>query len=191
MTAAATMPERRTIARNLRAIRSPSNIAQVLRARLALRRCDRVPWSVRLRGRVRIGNDGRIELGERVQIEGRTVPVELVAWGGVLTVGDGTYINYGVSISAHERVAIGANCLIGNYALIMDSDYHDAHDRTRPSASAPIVIEDNVWIGARAIVLKGVRIGEGAIVAAGAVVTRDVPPRTVIASPPAQVVREL
>jgi maltose O-acetyltransferase len=175
-----------------KALRSPEVVAQVLRARWQLRRCDRVPGTIRLRGRVFVENHGRIELGERVRIEARTVPVELACWrGATISVGDGTFLNYGVSLSAHRGVTIGKNCLVGNYVVIMDSDYHDLSDRSRPGEAAPIVIEDDVWLGTRATVLKGVRIGRGAVVGAGAVVTEDVPPRSLAFGVPARVVREL
>lgn len=181
----------RAIARLRRGLRSPSLVVAVLRAQLALRRCDHVPWTVRLLGRARVDNYGRIELGERVRLDGRTVPIELVSMGGPLTVGDGTYINYGASISSHLGVSIGRNCLIGNYALVMDSDYHDPVDRSRPGPAAPITIEDDVWVGTRAMVLKGVRVGRGAVIAAGAIVTKDVPARTMVAGVPAKHLRSL
>lgn len=57
--------------------------------------------------------------------------------------------------------------------------------------SAPIIIEDNVWIGERAIILKGVTIGMGAIVATGAIVTKDVPPYSVVAGNPAKIVKDI
>ena len=175
----------------VRALHSPSNVAQVLRAQLALRACNRAPWTVRLRGSVAVENHGSIELGERVRLDGRTVRIELVANGGRISIGDGSFVNYGASISSHASVTIGSNVLIGNYALIMDSDYHDVHDHSLPGVSAPIVIEDDAWIGTRAMILKGVRIGRGAVVAAGAIVTSDVAPRTLVAGPTARVVREL
>jgi maltose O-acetyltransferase len=174
-------------------LRSPGLVMQVLRARVQLRRCDVIPWSVRLRGRVRVEKyGGRIEIGEKVRIEARTIPVEMVSYrGAVLRVGDGTFINYAASLSAHQEVTIGANCMIGNYVVIMDSDYHDPMDYARPGEAAPIIIEDNVWLGVRATVLKGVRIGEGSVVGAGAVVTSDIPPRSVAFGVPARVVRNL
>jgi len=183
--------ERTNAQRALHALRSPATLLAVLRAQWALRRCDVVPWGVRLHGQALVVNRGRIELGERVRIDGGTVRVELVSMGGRLTIGDASFINYGASISAHEGVAIGRECLVGNYAMIMDNDYHDPLDHNRIGASRPVVIEDHAWIGARAIVLKGVRVGEGAVVAAGAVVTKDVPPRTMVAGVPAVVVRTL
>jgi acetyltransferase-like isoleucine patch superfamily enzyme len=68
----------------------------------------------------------------------------------------------------------------------MDTDLHGHSGQ--PVVTKPIVIEDDVWIGCRALILKGVRIGEGATVAAGAIVTKDVPPRSVVASPRAEVI---
>jgi acetyltransferase-like isoleucine patch superfamily enzyme len=73
----------------------------------------------------------------------------------------------------------------------MDSDYHDLNDHSLPGKSSPVKIGDNVWLGARATVLKGVTIGDGAVVAAGALVTRDVPSRTVVAGVPARVIKHL
>jgi acetyltransferase-like isoleucine patch superfamily enzyme len=174
-------------------LRSPGVVLQVLRARWQLRRCDVLPATVRVRGRVRVEKyGGRIELGERVRFEGRTIPVELVAYrGATLRIGEGTYVNYAATISAHRDVTIGANCLIGNYVAIMDSDYHDVYERNRGGLAAPVVIEDDVWLGIRATVLKGVRIGRGSIIGAGAVVTEDIPPGSVAFGVPARVVRQL
>ena len=179
------------VQRIMRALRSPKTMLAVLRAQLTLRKCDSVPWDVRVKGRVTVENHVGITIGHRVRIDGGTVPVEIVSWDGPISIGDGTFVNYGTSISSHAGVTIGRNCLIGNYALIMDGDYHDLHDRKKEGSASPIVIEDDVWIGARAIVLKGVHIGRGAVVAAGALVTGDVPARTVVGSAPAQVIREL
>ena len=186
-----TVTQRSNTQRALRALRSPSTMLAVLRAQIALRSCHRAPWSTRLRGRVFVENGHRIELGSRVRLDGRTVPIELVSVTGPLTIGDGSFLNYGCSISAHASVTIGRNCLIGNYVLIMDNDYHDPLDHARLSVSKPIVIEDDAGIGARAIILKGVRVGRGAVVAAGAVVTKDVPARTMVAGVPATPVRTL
>jgi acetyltransferase-like isoleucine patch superfamily enzyme len=168
----------------------PSLVLAVLNAQWRLRRCT-VPRSVRLSGRARVSGAGRMVFGERVRLLGTTVPVEFAAWrGGCISVGDGTFINYGVSISAHESVSIGRECQIGQYAIINDNDYHDIEDKRRVPASRPVVIEDRVWLGARVIVLKGVRIGHDAVVGAGSVVTRDIPPRSIAAGMPATVLRQ-
>ena len=175
--------------------RDPDALRDVLNARLRLRGVTRLPLSVRLNGRVRIDNPhrrGAIELGERVNIIGRIVPVEIaVRPGARVAIGAGTFINYGVSISACESVEIGAECQIGQYAIVQDNDYHDLIDKRSEPPSRPVVIEDRVWLGARAIVLRGVHIGHDAVVGAGSVVTRDVPPWTVVAGMPARVVRQL
>jgi acetyltransferase-like isoleucine patch superfamily enzyme len=175
-----------------RALTSPGQVRQVLSAQFQLRGCDAVPFGVRLRGRVFVENHGEIRLGEKVRIDGRTVPVEMVAHQGArLTVGARTYLNYGVSLSAHQEVTIGENCLIGNYVNVLDSDYHDLRDRSKPGESAPVIIEDDVWLATRTLVLKGVRIGKGAVVGAGSVVTSDIPAGTLAFGVPARVIREL
>ena len=81
-------------------------------------------------------------------------------------------------------------------ASIVDFDFPPLTPKARAEAvnagaHAPIVIEDDVFVGMEALILKGVTVGEGAVVGAGSVVTQDVPPRAVVAGNPAQVVREL
>lgn len=103
----------------------------------------------------------------------------------------------GVIICASERISIGDRVLLGADCAIYDTDFHplDAQARLVNDLSKvgvkPVVVGSDVWIGARAIVLKGVTIGDGAIIAAGAVVTRDVPPGAIVAGVPAKVVRQL
>jgi maltose O-acetyltransferase len=133
-------------------------------------------------------------VGQRVQLVSTPVRLELVAMkGGTLEIGERTLVNYGGSICATESVRIGANCLIGTHAIIMDNDFHRIEPERRYEwpASRPIVIEDNVWLGARVIVLPGVTIGAGSCIAAGSVVNADIPPRSVAAGVPARVIRSL
>lgn len=164
---------------------------QVARARWYLRG-TRAASSVRLRGRAKVANQGTIVIGDRVRLDGTTLPVEFAAFnGGVLEIGAGTYINYGSNVSAQEHVSIGRDCMIGQYAIIMDADYHDPLDHRAPGKVAPVVIEDDVWLGARVTVLCGSTIGHGAVIGAHAVVTGDVPPRSFAAGVPARVVRYL
>ncbi len=106
-----------------------------------------------------------------------------------LSIGKGTYLNRNVVVVCDERVSIGRDCMISWDVVIMDSDQHDWPGI--PMKRAPVTIGDRVWIGCRAIILKGVTIGDGVVVGAGAVVTRDVPPWTVVAGQPAKVVRHL
>lgn len=159
-------------------------------ARLTFRRCDAVGSRPRLYGRCYVRNQGHISIGERLVMLGDTVRCELVSQpGGRIDIGDRVFINYGCSISAHSQVRIGHGCQIGQYVLIMDNDYHTPGDLQTMPEPAPIEIGDEVWIGARAIVLKGVRIGSGAVIAAGSVVTRDVAAHSVVAGVPARPVR--
>ena len=81
---------------------------------------------------------------------------------------------------------------MANGVYITDSDWHGLYDRTRRSdAVSPVHIGDNVWLGDHATILKGVTIGENSVVAAAAVVTRDVPANVVVAGNPAKVVKNL
>jgi maltose O-acetyltransferase len=133
-------------------------------------------------------------IGSRVQLVSTAAKLELVAMpGGVLEIGERTLVNYGGSIAAAESVRIGARCLIGTHAIIMDNDFHriEPERRLEWPESRPIVIEDNVWIGARVIVLGGVTIGEGSCIGAGSLVIEDVPPRSLAVGVPARVIRTL
>ena len=109
----------------------------------------------------------------------------------VIEIGDGTYINNNcVIISEGAGIEIGSNCLIGAEVNIFDSDFHGLVDRKQALKKA-IKIGDNVFIGARAIILKGVHIGSNSTIAAGSIVTKDVPPDAVAAGNPASVVKVL
>jgi acetyltransferase-like isoleucine patch superfamily enzyme len=144
-----------------------------------------------------------VVLGNRVSVYSRMAsnalglphPTILAAMepGSRVEIGDGSSVS-GASIVARRSIQIGKEVMIGAGACIWDSDFHpltpEARRRhpTREAKCAPIVIEDEVFIGAKALILKGVTIGRGAIVGAGAVVTRSVNPREIVAGNPARVV---
>ncbi len=108
----------------------------------------------------------------------------------VMTLGSG-FINAHTRIRCHQCISIGNNVAISHDVTIMDGDGHSLFVKeTEKRQAAHIVIEDNVWIGSRAMILKGVHIGEGAVIAAGAVVTRDVPAHSLAAGVPARVISE-
>ncbi len=127
---------------------------------------------------------------------------------GVLRIGDYSALS-GVRIECAERVEIGRYCQISYHVEIHDNNSHpveadarreqivgvhrdkDRFENIYLSDTAPVLIGDNVWIGHDVIILKGVHIGDNAIVAAGSVVTRDVPANVIAAGNPARVVREL
>lgn len=104
-----------------------------------------------------------------------------------LTIGSNSYVTDGSRIAAQNSITIGKNCAISFGVTIIDDD---GHGFGLPPYSAPIVIEDNVWIGCNVTILKGVTIGEGSVVAAGAVVNESCPPHSLLAGVPARVVRE-
>jgi acetyltransferase-like isoleucine patch superfamily enzyme len=112
-----------------------------------------------------------------------------------LTIGDDCGFT-GTTLVAADRVVIGDRVLVGGNASIVDFDFHPLTPEARAEninagSAAPIVIEDDVFVGVDALILKGVTVGEGAVVGAGSVVTQDVSPRTVVAGNPATVVRTL
>lgn len=127
---------------------------------------------------------------------------------GKCTVGDYTLLN-GALVMAEELIEIGNYCIISWNVGIADSDFHPIDPAARlqdavaispyggnrpprpPIATAPVRIKDNVWIGMGAVILKGVTIGENSVVAAGAIVTKDVPPNVVVAGNPAKIVKTL
>lgn len=134
---------------------------------------------------------GKLVLHDQVRIWSNIVRARIfVRKGGYLEIGSNSRIN-GCHISASEKIIIGKNVRISQYVLIMDNDFHQVNDHFAEGRKNPIIIEDDVWIAAKATILKGVRIGKGAVVAAGAVVTRDVAPYTLVAGVPAKVIKTL
>ena len=86
---------------------------------------------------------------------------------------------------------IGSHCHLGHYMFVMDNDQHDVVRHRELPPSRPVIIEDNVWIGSKVVILPGVRIGSRAVIGAGSIVTKDIPPRCVAAGNPARVLRHL
>jgi acetyltransferase-like isoleucine patch superfamily enzyme len=113
----------------------------------------------------------------------------LISGWGRIRIGDRVFVNSGVVLFSAKAITIGNDVAIANEAYLMDTDSHGVEGR--PVKEAPIVIGDGTWIGARAIILPGVTIGRRCLVAAGAVVSRDVPDDTLVAGNPAREVRAL
>ena len=101
---------------------------------------------------------------------------------------NGGFINENVTITCAKKVVIGRNSHIAREAVIRDYDGHYIEDVSYRTAK-PVIIGDNVWIGYRAMILKGVTIGNNSIVAANSVVTKDVPPNCIVAGNPAKIIR--
>jgi acetyltransferase-like isoleucine patch superfamily enzyme len=110
-----------------------------------------------------------------------------------LYLGEGTEVGDRTIINVSDSVHIGKCCSISWDCDINDSDFHQVilPDDQRPPKTAPIVIEDHVWIGSRCLILKGVTIGHHSVIAAGSVVRRDMPPYSLVMGNPARCVSEV
>lgn len=109
--------------------------------------------------------------------------------GKNITVGKNVFINACCCFQDQGGVAIGDGVLIGHGVVLATINHGFQPSERGDNYPAPIVIGNNVWIGSRAVVLPGVTIGDGAIVAAGAVVSRDVPPNVIVGGVPAKVIK--
>jgi len=148
-------------------------------------------------------NPSSIKIGDGVFIDATLEVYEY----GKLFIDDYTFIGNSRIFCANQ-VFIGKGCWIADHVFIMDSNLHPISakkrfedavnfskgifpDVYRGIPNAPVIIENSVWIGVNSIILKGVTIGEGAIVGAGSVVTKDVPAWTIVGGNPAKIIREI
>lgn len=151
------------------------------------------------------GSQENIVIGKHCVMGGSCIAL----YGGKISIGNNVYIGPGTSLQAKESITVGDNVIIANNVILLDNNNHPTspemrlkmsacedfiHDELwswKYAESAPVVIEENVWVGRDARILKGVTVGKGSIVALGAVVTKDVPAYCVVAGNPARVVKEL
>jgi len=171
-----------------------SDAAAVIRARYYLRSAQSLGPRVRLWGVPFINNQGTLLIGDRVRLASGVSTLELsVGPHATLEIGDRVLINHGCSIGATKLVRIGQRCNIGSQVILIDNAFHeiDPARRDEQPEPAPVILEENVWLAARVIVLPGVTIGKNSVVGAGSVVTRDIPPDVLAAGIPAKVIRGL
>src|SRR5690554_5353901 len=155
---------------------------------------------------IHLKNNSMLYIGNNVMLNSSNYKYHLNMFSGIkiladgenseIHIGDNTRI-HGSCIHAKSKIYIGKNCLIAANCQIIDSNGHETlmerpQDRIF-SMDKPreIIIEDNVWIGANCIILKGVKIGSGSIIAAGSVVVNDIPCNAISRGNPAVVIREL
>jgi acetyltransferase-like isoleucine patch superfamily enzyme len=170
--------------------RACTGAIRISMAKITLSGCHKVGKLVTVRGFPIIDANGKIIIGDYVKIWSHIGKTHLSAVdNAVLQIGDNTFINTGVIISARREVRIGKNCQIANQVIIMDNDFHGVEHRETPETPASVIIEDEVWLATRCIILKGVTIGRGAVVAAGAVVTKNVPAYSLVGGVPAKVIK--
>ena len=171
----------------------PSWLRSTMAAKVWLRDCDKVGPKTRTFWRPNIENRGRIEIGARVRLNSNWAPVELVTGPrGHIEIGDGVFVNYGSMISAQQSVRIGAGVMIGNYCIVADTEIPGIGappDGPGMPASA-VEIGEGAWLAARVTVLPGTRIGAGAVISAGSVVSGDIPAGAVAGGIPARVIRQ-
>lgn len=145
-----------------------------------------------------------VEIGSNCHIRGQLL---VYPYAGKIKIGNYCYIGEGSRLWSESSITIGDRVLIAHNVDIHDSNDHPVDYKQRHKhycdilkvghlaeydlCSQPVTIEDDVWIGFGAAIMKGVTIGKGAIVAAHAVVTKDVPPYSVVAGNPAQVIKKL
>lgn len=145
----------------------------------------------RISGKLTLKNSGEFIVGRNVSFHAKPFPSSVtVNKLAKLWVGDNVFFNYGLDIGCTKSIRIGSNTIIGPMVNMIDTNFHpvDSDDR---SQSKDIVISDNVWIGRGAVILPGVTIGQNSVIAAGSVVTRDIPANVLAGGTPAKVIREI
>lgn len=122
------------------------------------------------------GAGSKISFGRKAVVrDGMTLRVE----GGELSIGDKCFFNTNMSITCVDKITIGDNCQFANNIVIVDHDHDYKKGVGCGFVSAPITLGNNVWVGANAVILRGVTIGDNAVISAGSVVRKDVPANTV------------
>jgi acetyltransferase-like isoleucine patch superfamily enzyme len=159
--------------------------------------CEQVGEGLLLyEGMPKILGNLRVSLGARIKLNGEQV--WMAAGDGsakTLEIGDDSGIGFGTELIAGSSIKIGRHVMIANRVTLTGYDGHplDPYARARhappgPEGIGPIVIKDYAWIGSRSIIMKGVTVGRGAVVAMGSLVKMDVPDLTVVSGNPAKVV---
>lgn len=130
-------------------------------------------------------------LGYEVPQSLRVFPPFYADFGKNITVGEGVFINACCHFQDHGGVTIGNGCQIGHNVVFATLNHGLAPEKRKSTYPAPIVLGKNVWIGSNATILQGVTIGDNSVVAAGAVVTKDVAANTVVGGVPAKFIKKI
>ena len=141
--------------------------------------------------RLRATDCGKAQIGARVVIDRYA---DITVKYGNLRIGDDTYLGQFSVVCARDSIEIGRDCLIAEHVTIRDQDHiFGGRKPTRASSfvTAPIRIGDNVWLGAKVTVLKGITIGDNSVIGANSVVTRNIPANSVAVGSPARVIRKI
>lgn len=172
-----------------------NNVYYVIKSRLLYKNVRMIRFPIFVRGKKYIDFGSNLTTGRycRIEVNGIHSEKKLI-FGKNVNIGDF------VSIRCANHISIGNNVLMGSRVLIIDNS-HGKYTGSEPDnpetppnerilSTAPVVIEDNVWIGEGAVIQQGVTIGKGSIVAANSVVTKDVPTKTIVGGIPAKRIKE-
>ena len=170
------------------------NIFYVLKTKIGFPRARLIRFPITVRGKKYIDFGCNLTTGRYCRIE-----VNGVHKKKKLIFGDNVNIGDNVSIRCANSIIIGNNVLMGSRVLVIDNahgaysgvkqDSPDISPNERKLSSAPIVIEDNVWIGENSVIQMGINVGYGSIIAANSVVTKNVPARSIVAGMPAKIIK--
>ena len=178
--------------------RALDRLTQAWAARFLLPQFDRVGAEPRFQGQKWIHVQGpNVRAGDNLHVFATAhLPVSMCVnpydgGMGFIDIGNWCVISSGVRIRSAVGVTIGDSCMLAESVFITDADWHDIYHRILPGKREPVRIGNNVWIGDRATVCKGVTIGENSVIGAASVVTKDIPPNTIAAGNPARAVGEI
>ena len=175
--------------------------------RISLKRSVEVAGGLDITGKpiIDIAKDSHLYIGKKVTLNSRNrgyhinmhSPVKLFANkpGATITIGDNTRI-HGTCIHAYNSISIGKNCLIAANCQIIDGNGHDlsfmnvSNRVNTHGGSKPVRLEDSVWLGANTIILPGVTVGMGSVIAANSLVTKDIPSMVLAGGNPAVVLKQ-
>jgi acetyltransferase-like isoleucine patch superfamily enzyme len=138
-----------------------------------------------------INNDGKISIGEHCTFNSFRLRQHItVTENAELVIGNYVFLNDGVNICSTQSIRIGNNTKIGDMTYIYDTDFHEISPEI-PTKKLPVSIGNNVWIGANSMILPGSVIGDHCVIAAGSIVTSEIPAKSLAAGTPARVIKML
>ena len=163
---------------------------RLLRFFLRFHHFDRFGTHVAMGARVRFFGPVRVFIGSHSALFDDVI----LSGVGEVHIGDRSTIGHNSVLVSRERIQIGNDCMLAAFCYVLDVD-HEFADLEKPIPQQglrikPVIVGNDVWVGAGTFILRGVTIGDGAVVAANSVVTEDVPPYTVVAGSPARVIKQ-
>ena len=161
---------------------------------LGTNNCFMAPVRADGEGRVSIGNGNFLGYWLAPRMGSGEILLQARAASAEIRIGHDNAFSNNVSVVANQKVELGDHCQIGDLVAIYDSDFHEIDPATRTRSageSQPVRIGSNVWLGSRAMVLKGVEIGDNSVIGAMSLVTKSIPANCLAAGVPARVIRNL